>query len=203
DLADQKGLVLLNQHYFQHNIIEAGAHYADFPWRPVNNVNNTGFPEPPPYAGDKRIFMAEQFYDETNKTRRPLHRAYIRQCLDNFADNNGVIQTIGEEFTGPRHFVNFWIDVISEWEKEKKKKPLIALSVTKDVQDSVLKDPSRSAVIDIIDIRYWHYQADGRTYEPKGGQSLAPRQHARLLKPQRSSFEQVYRAVKEYRTKFP
>ncbi len=30
-LADQKGLVLVNQHYFQHNIIEAGAHYADFP----------------------------------------------------------------------------------------------------------------------------------------------------------------------------
>jgi hypothetical protein len=58
-LADQKGLLLVNQHYFQHNIIEAGAHYADFPWRTANNINNTGFPEPPPYAGDKRIFMSE------------------------------------------------------------------------------------------------------------------------------------------------
>ena len=32
---------------------------------------------------------------------------------------------------------------------------------------------------------------------------LAPRQHARLLKPKKTSFEQVYRAVKEYREKYP
>ena len=91
DLADQKGLVLVNQNYFQHNIIEAGAHWADFPWRPVNNINNTVFPEPTPYAGDKRIFMAEQFYDENHAVRRPLHEAFIRKCLDNFSSNNGVI----------------------------------------------------------------------------------------------------------------
>jgi hypothetical protein len=203
DLADQKGLLLVHQNYFQHNIIEAGAHYADFPWRTANNVNNTGFPEPVPYAGDKRIFMAEMFYDETHPVRRKLHTAYIRQCLENFKDNNGVIQTIGEEFTGPLHFVNFWVDVIKEWEKETGKKPLIALSVTKDVQDSLLADADRAAAIDIIDIRYWHYQADGSVYAPKGGQNLAPRQHARLLKPKASSPQQVYRAVLEYKTKFP
>ncbi|RRN77890.1 pectate lyase, partial [Pseudoxanthomonas sp. SGD-10] len=44
DLADTHGLVLLHQNYFQHNILEAGAHYADFPWRTANNINNTGFP---------------------------------------------------------------------------------------------------------------------------------------------------------------
>lgn len=203
DLADQYGLLLVHQNYFQHNIIEAGAHYADFPWRPANNINNTGFPEPVPYAGDKRIFMAEQFYNENDLVRRPIHRAYIRQCLDNFKDNSGVIHTIGEEFTGPLHFVNFWVDVIREWEKETGKHPLIALSVTKDVQDSLLADPARAAVIDIIDIRYWHYQADGSVYAPKGGQNLAPRQHARLLKPKPSSAQQVYRAVAEYRLRFP
>ena len=36
----------------------------------ANNINNTGFPEPVPYAGDKRIFMAEQFYDISNPERR-------------------------------------------------------------------------------------------------------------------------------------
>ena len=203
DLADQKGLLLVNQHYFQHNIIEAGAHYADFPWRTANNINNTGFPEPPPYAGDKRIFMAEQFYDITDPVRRELHRKYIRQSLNNFKDNNGVIQLIGEEFTGPLHFVKFWLDVVSDWEKETGKKQLIGLSVTKDVQDAILNNPAYEKVVDIIDIRYWHYQADGKTYEPKGGQNLAPRQHARLLKPKKTSFEQVYRAVKEYRQKYP
>ncbi|WP_426061800.1 DUF6298 domain-containing protein [Hymenobacter sp. B1770] len=203
DLADQKGLVLLNQHYFQHNIIEAGAHYADFPWRPVNNVNNTGFPEPPPYAGDKRIFMAEQFYDVNDAARRPLHRAYIRQCLNNFVGKTGVIHLIGAEFTGPLPFVQFWLDTIKEWETETGQQATIALSTTKDVQDAILADPARAAVVDLIDINYWHYQADGKTYAPAGGQNLAPRQHARLLSPKRSSFEQVYRAVREYRQQFP
>ncbi len=203
DLADQKGLLLVHQNYFQHNIIEAGAHYVDFPWRTANNINNTGFPEPPPFAGDKRIFLAEQFYDISNPVRTAIHKKYIRQCLNNFKDNNGVIQFIGEEFTGPLHFVKFWLDVIKDWEKETGKKQLIGLSVTKDVQDSILSNPAYAAIIDIIDIRYWHYQADGTAYEPKGGQNLAPRQHARLLKPKKTSFEQVYRAVKEYKEKFP
>ena len=203
DLADRNGLVLMHQNYFQHNIIEAGAHYADFPWRTANNINNTGFNEPVNYAGDKRIFYAEQFYDLSNPVRKELHKKYIRQCLANFKDNSGVIQLISEEYTGPLHFVKFWLDVIREWEKETGKHPLIALSVTKDVQDSILALPAYAAVVDIIDIRYWHYQADGTAYAPKGGENLAPRQHARLLKPKKTSFEQVYRAVKEYRTKYP
>ena len=203
DLADQKGLVLIHQNYFQHNIIEAGAHYADFPWRSANNINSTGFPEPVPYAGDKRIFMAEQFYDVSNPGRRTLHRAYIRKCLENFSNNNGVIQLIGAEFTGPLHFVQFWIDVVKEWEKETGKHPVIGLSVTKDVQDQILADKDRASVVDLIDIRYWHYQADGSAYAPQGGQNLAPRQHARLLKPKKTSFEQVYRAVSEYRKLYP
>ncbi|RZM18518.1 MAG: pectate lyase, partial [Pedobacter sp.] len=176
DLADEKGLILLHQNYFQHNILEAGAHYADFPWRPANNINNTGFPEPVPYAGDKRIFMAEQFYDITHPVRKELHRAYIRQCLDNFKDNRSVIQLISAEFTGPLHFVEFWIDVIAEWEKETGKNALVALSTTKDVQDAILADKKRAAAVDIIDIRYWHPKDNGEYYEPKGGQNLAPRQ---------------------------
>ncbi|WP_432712941.1 DUF6298 domain-containing protein, partial [Pedobacter sp.] len=203
DLADQKGLVLVHQNYFQHNIIEAGAHYADFPWRTANNINSTGFPEPVPYAGDKRIFLAEQFYDISNATRRSLHRAYIRQCLNNFAENNSVIQLIGAEFTGPKHFVEFWLACIEEWKKDTGKHPIIGLSVTKDVQDAILADPEKAALVDVIDIRYWHYQADGTAYAPLGGQNLAPRQHARLLKPQKTSFAQVYRAVVEYKTKYP
>jgi len=204
DLADQKGLVLVHQNYFQHNIIEAGAHNVDFPWRPANNINGTPFNEPVNFAGDKRIFYAEQFYN-TNATPayRKLHEAYIRKCLDNFKDNTGVIQLTSAEYTGPLHFVQFWLDVVKGWEKETGKKEIIGLSATKDVQDAVLADASRASVVDLIDIRYWHYQEDGTTYEPKGGQNLAPRQHARLLKPKKASFEQVYRAVNEYKQKFP
>jgi len=201
DLADQKGLVLIHQNYFQHNILEAGAHWVDFPWRTANNINNTGFPEPPSYAGDKRIFMAEQFYDVTHPVRRKLHKSYIRKCLENFTGNNGVIQLTGAEYTGPLHFVKFWIDVIMEWEKETGEEVLIGLSVTKDVQDSILADPVRAPAISLIDIRYWHYREDGSLFAPEGGKNLAPRQYARLADPGKSSFEQVYRAVLEYRNK--
>jgi hypothetical protein len=202
-LADKKGLVLIHQQYFQHNIIEAGAHYADFPWRPANNINATGFPEPPPYAGGKRIFMAEQFYDTAHPVRRNIHKAYIRQCLNNFDGTGSVIHLLGAEFTGPLHFVQFWTDEIAAWKRETGKPAIIGLSTTKDVQDAILEDKTRLSTIDLIDIRYWYYQQNGTAYAPQGGQNLAPRQHARLLKPKKTSTEQVYRAVREYRDKYP
>ncbi|MCF0073972.1 DUF6298 domain-containing protein [Dyadobacter sp. CY261] len=202
-LADQKGLLLYHQNYFQHNILEAGAHYADFPWRTANNINATGFPEPPPYAGDKRIFMADQFYDIANPERKALHRAYIRQCLDNFAGQSGVIQFISAEYTGPLHFVRFWLDVIGEWEREKGKNAWVALSTTKDVQDAILVDPKSAALVDIIDIRYWHRRENGTDYAPEGGKNLAPRQHARIQKTGKVSFGSVYDAVLEYKKKYP
>jgi Family of unknown function (DUF6298)/Sodium:solute symporter family len=40
DVCDQRGLLLFHQNYFQHNILEAGAHWADCPWRSANNINN-------------------------------------------------------------------------------------------------------------------------------------------------------------------
>ena len=202
-LADQKGLLLYHQNYFQHNILEAGAHYADFPWRTANNINQTGFPEPPPYAGDKRIFLADQFYDISNAERKALHRTYIRQCLDNFAGQSGVIQFISAEYTGPLRFVQFWLEVIGEWEREKGENALVALSTTKDVQDAILADPKYAALVDIIDIRYWHRRENGTDYAPEGGKNLAPRQHARIQKAGKVSFGSVYSAVLEYKKKYP
>jgi hypothetical protein len=203
DKASDSGLLLFHANYFQHNIIEAGAHWVDSPWRSANNVNNTGFPEPVNFAGDKRVFMADFFYDVNHPTRRQLHRNYIRQCLNSFADNDNVVQLISEEYTGPLHFVEFWLDVIAEWEVETGKKAKVALSVTKDVQDAILRDERRSKIVDIIDIRYWHYKDDGTVYAPEGGKNLAPRQHARLTKVGKVTFREAYKAVSEYRAKYP
>lgn len=60
-----------------------------------------------PFTGDKRIFMAEQFYDINNPILRPLHKQYIRQCLDNLKDKGNVVQLLSEEYTGPLHFTRF------------------------------------------------------------------------------------------------
>ena len=202
DICDQRGLLLLHQNYFQHNILEAGAHWTDFPWRPANNINDTGFPEPPFYAGDKRIFMAEQFYDVTHPVRRPLHRAYIRKCLENFATNSNVIQFTSAEFTGPLAFMEFWLDTIGEWERETGRHPLVALSCTKDVQDAVLADPKRSAAVDLIDFRYWWQTAKG-LFAPPGGKNLAPRQFERQWKGGRPTDTDLARMAAEYRQQHP
>lgn len=201
--SDKEGLLLFHENYFQHNILEAGAHWVDCPWRSANNINDTDFPEPVPFTGDKRIFMADRFYDVSHPVRRELHKKYIRQCLNNFADNKNVVQLISAEFTGPLHFVEFWLDEIGAWEKETGKHATVALSTTKDVQDAILKDKKRSALVDIIDIRYWHYKSDGTTYAPEGGKNLAPRQHARQMKVGKVTFNEAYKAVSEYREKYP
>lgn len=203
DLAEAKGQLLVNQQYFQHNIIEAGAHWSSSPWRSTNNINSTGFPEPPPYAGDKRIFMAEQFYDITNPVRRKLHEGFIRKSLENFQENSNVIQLTSAEYTGPLHFMEFWLDEVQKWKDQTGKKAIIGLSATKDVQDAILNDSKRIKTVDLIDIRYWYYKEDGTAYAPQGGVNLAPRQHARKLKTGKETDDQVYHAVREYREKYP
>ena len=199
--SESIGLLLKNQHYFQHNILEAGAHWVDCPWRTANNVNNTPFLEPVNFTGDKRIFTATLFYDVENPTLRELHRQYIRQSLDAFKGQPNVIHSIGEEFTGPLHFVQFWLDVIAEWEQENGP-VLVDLAVNKDVQDAILKDPVRSKIVDIIDIEQWFYHNKGE-YAPPGGVNMAQRQYMRKIRTGSARFEDVYRAVSEYRRQYP
>jgi hypothetical protein len=199
DAADEKGLVLLHDHYNQHNIIEEGAHWCDYPWRSANNINELGFPEKVRFAGDKRVYMAEQYYDISRDIIRHYHSKFIRHSVNTFGGNNGVVHSIGLEYTGPLFFMNFWLEEVNACDNHH----LVALSATKDVQDAVLQDAVHAPMVDVIDIRQWHYRNDGSTYEPKGGESLAPRQHARLIPKGEASCASVYRAVLEYRKAYP
>ena len=204
-LGSEKGLVLINQHYHQHNILEAGAHYADFPWRPANNINKTPFVEPVHYAADKRIFYDKQFYDIGDPAYAALHKGYIRHQLDNFPIGSGVIHSTSAEYTGPFHFVKFWLETVREWETEDGHNALVALSATKDVQDAVLADPELKKAVDVIDIRYWSEGENGFN-APPGGVHLAPRQHVRIGsggKSGRVTAGSVYRAVRRYREENP
>jgi hypothetical protein len=202
DICDQRGLVLFNENYFQHNILEAGAHWVDCPWRSANNINGTGFPEPPPFAGDKRIFMAAQFYDVNNPVRRKLHEGFIRQNLDNFTNQPNVIQFTSAEFTGPLAFEQFWLDTVAGWERDTGHKELIALTCTKDVQDAILADPQRSDVVNVICFRYWWQTGRGQ-FAPKGGQNLSPRQIERQSKGGTPTDEDLANMASQYRPRFP
>lgn len=198
----KNGLMVINRHYFQHNILEAGAHWVDCPWRPVNNINGTVFPEPVPFAGDKRVWMAEYFYDIDNPQMRQLHKQYIENMLDAFADQPNVIQSIGEEYTGPYHFTKFWLQTVAEWEAKTGKHVLVALSCNKDVQDRILQDPELSKVVDIIHIEQWYYAQKG-LYAPEGGKNLAPRQYQRRLRPGKVDYENLPEKLSEYRKAYP
>ena len=202
--ADEAGLFLVSEHYLQHNIIEEGAHWADYPWRSANNINELGFAEETYYQADKRVFMAERFSDvEHNARLAGYHRRYIRQQLDAVAPYSNVIHHIGTEYTGPLHFMRFWLDCIAEWEQEHGRKVFVMLSATKDVQDAILADPKYRKEISVVDIRQWQRTADGSLYAPEGGVNLAPRQYARLVDPVVTNPDAVWRQVAEYRLRYP
>jgi hypothetical protein len=205
DLADQKGLLLIDQHLFQHHVLEDAAHWMDVPWRVTNALQDLGLPEPPPIENRKRIFIANIYYDvEHNPKLRDFHRAYIRKHLDTFGDSRNVLHVIGDEYSGPLSFMQFWLDTVAEWEKETGKHPLVALSCNKDVQDAILDDPVRSKVVDVIDMKYWWYTSDGKMYNPPGGEQVAPRKQLTAWKGSKSrSDESTARQIRDYRAKYP
>jgi hypothetical protein len=207
--AAASNVVLFNAHYMQHNILEAGAHYADFPWRPANNINDTALPEPVAYAGDKLIYIGETFYDVQNNAKlRDLHRQYIRTQLDQLKDSPNVVHLTSEEFTGSLAFTQFWVDTIAEWEKETGRDAIVGLYAPKDVTDAILADAERSRSIEVIfnrfntgDAGFW-YSGD-KLYAPPGGKNLAPRQWQRQGGTGNASTADVVRMVNEYRSKYP
>jgi len=193
DLCDKKGTILLFNFYMQHALLETDAHYADFPWRPVNCIQETGMTDRNP--------AANVFYDVSHPTRRRLHELYIRKCLDELGSNKNVIFLISEEYTGPASFVKFWLDTVMRWEQQNSKDVHIVVSGCKDVLDAVLAEPKYRQAASSIDLRYWWYQPDGSLYAPKGGAQV-PGRYATSGASQTTP-QQNYRQIKEYRLKYP
>ena len=214
-LCDAKGLVFFHNDYMQHALLETPAHYVDFPWRPVNCIQDTGMPDSVP--------AANAFYDISNPVRRKLHRLYIRKCLDELGAYRSVVFLVSHEYTGPLSFVRFWLDVIMEWEKEHHRRVHIGLGACKDVLDAILTDPVRGRRISTIDLRYWWYLPDGSLMAPPGGKEI-PARYAlafwgvnaeavrRMVAPYLdrglqnlggSSPPQIHRQIVEYRLKYP
>lgn len=217
-------MLIINQNFFQHNIIEAGAHWVDSPWRSANNIQSEGahgthFLEPVPFTGDKRIFTADLFYDISDADRAAHYKQYIWNVLDAQADRPNIYQSVSEEYTGPQQFVEFWLDCIAEWQKARGKDARVVLNATKDVTDAVLAQQKYRDLVDIIEIEQWFYDSsltaaknktytaggkgDATLYAPKGGLNLAPRQHMRLTRTGQPTFEDVYRGVSEMRQAYP
>ncbi len=198
--CDQKGALFIYQFYNQHHILESPCHYVDFPWRPVNCIQITGLPDLKP-VNDLTVY--NRFYDITDSVRRNIHRAYIRKCLDGLSDFSHVIFEVSREYTGPLSFTRFWLETIRQWEKEKNKSVLVSLGATKDVQDAILADPELSEEVDVINLAYWWYKADGTVNAPSGGKGIPGRYADGTLWAKETSAHQIYRQVSECRLKYP
>lgn len=194
--CDARGTVLIHKYYMQHALLEIPPHYIDFPWHPANCIQATSMPDTVP--------AANAFYDVSNPIRRELHRQYIFKCLDVLGSHRNVIHAISQEYTGPLSFAEFWLDTVHEWEEAQGRVVCVALGATKDVQDAILGDPVRGPRIDVLDLRYWWYTADGSLYAPEGGRELPGRdfdQGGRQGK--ESPAQQIYRKVAAYKARYP
>ena len=207
--CERHGLVYYHNLYNTHNLLETAAHWVDFPWRPANNVNDTGLPEPPPLEARNTVHVANQFYDANDPRRRALHRAFILHTLDALGERPNVVFTVAFQFPGPLAFQQFFLDTVAGWERRKGRRVHVALITTKEITDAILADPSRSRLVDVIDTRYWQYRPDGKLWAPEGGRNLAFREMitAEFKRsgdaPPDTTPRQVYRQVREYRDRFP
>lgn len=206
--CERRGLVYYHNVYNTHNLLETAAHWVDFPWRPANNVNDTGLPEPPLEARNT-VHLANEFYDAIDPRRRALHRAFILHNLDALGDTSNVVFTLAFQYAGPLAFQQFFLDTVAEWERRKGRRVRVALITSKDITDAVLGDAERARLVSVVDTRYWQYRPDGTLWAPRGGRNLAFREMiAAEFKragdaPPDTTPEQVYRQVREYTARFP
>ena len=208
-LAGEQGLIVYVNLYNNHNVNEIGPHWMDYAWRPANNINDTGLPEPPPLRPNNRNDVGTQFFSVDYPPLRKLHRDYIFHTLDELGDLPNVIFTAAYQFAGPTAFEQFLQDTIAEWEQLHHRQVKIALVTGKNTVDAIMSDPVRSKQISVIDMRYWEYQPDGSLFAPDAGQNRAFRE---LISdrfpgytdtPPPTTPAMVYKQVREYRDKYP
>ncbi len=207
--AAKQGFVVFYDLYNTHNVLEIGPHWIDYAWRPANNINDTGLPEPPPLRVHGRSDEGNQFYSTSYAPLRQLHRAYILHSLDEMADQPNVIFGIAYQYAGPLEFEEFFQDTVREWEQKHGRKVRIALTTSKQITDAILANPERAAQVAVVDMRYWLYMPDGSLFAPKAGENHAFRELiARAFPgytdtPPFTTPQLVYKQVREYRDRFP
>ncbi|HEX9199898.1 MAG TPA: DUF6298 domain-containing protein [Acidobacteriaceae bacterium] len=207
--ASEAGVMVFYDLYNTHNVLEIGPHWIDYAWRPANNINDTGLPEPPPLKPHGRNDVGNEFYSTEYAPLRELHRAYILHTLDELGDLPNILFGIAYQYAGPLSFEQFFQDTVREWEQKHGKKIRIVLTTSKQSTDAILADPVRSQQVAVVDMRYWEYQPDGTLFAPKAGENHAFRELISQAfpgytdTPPPTTPQQVYRQVREYRDRYP
>jgi hypothetical protein len=207
--AAKQGLIVFYDLYNTHNVLEIGPHWIDYAWRPANNINDTGLPEPPPLRVHGRSDEGNEFYSTSYAPLKAQHRAYILHTLDEMADQPNVIFGVAYQYAGPLEFEQFFQDTVREWEQKHGKHVRIALTTSKQTTDAILADPVRAAQVAVVDMRYWEYLPDGTLFAPKAGENHAFRELISIAfpgytdTPPLTTAQMVYKQVREYRDRYP
>jgi len=207
--AARTGLLIFYDLYNTHNVLELGPHWMDYPWRPANNINNTGLPEPPPLRHEDRNDVGNEFFSVTTANMRTLHRAYILHTLDELGDQPNVIFGVAYQYAGPLGFQQFFLDTIAEWEQLHHKSIRVALTTSKQTTDAIMADPVRNREVAVIDMRYWQTQPDGLLFAPVAGVNRAFREQ--IMKaypgymdlPPTTTEVLAYQSIRAYRSRHP
>lgn len=214
-LCDENGLVFLYSLYDTHNLLEYLTHWVDYPFRGVNNTNQTGLDEPVPAEPWARFHGANQVYNAADPVLAKLHRAYIFQVLDELGSFRNVLFNLAGEFSGPLSFQRFFLQTVADWQAQHHRRVRLVLNTSKDITDTILADPALASMVDVIDTRYWQYRAAGTfstgdtVWAPAGGQNRSFREmvgEAFILQsgiPFPTTQEQMYRQVREYTDRYP
>jgi hypothetical protein len=208
--ASEAGILVFYDLYNDHNLLEIGPHWIDFPWRPANNINDTGLPEPPPFKPHGRNDVGNEFFSTAYAPLRKLHHDYMMHTFDEMAEFPNVIFGIGYQYAGPLAFEQFFQDTAHEWEQAHPGKHIrIALTTGKQTTDAILADPVRSKQVVMVDMRYWEYEPDGTLFAPRGGENHAFRELISQAfpgytdTPPATTPTMVYKETREYRDKYP
>ena len=208
--ASKAGLIVFYDLYNDHNVLEIGPHWIDFAWRPANNINDTGLPEPPPFKPHGRNDVGNEFFSADYAPLRALHRAYMMHTFDELADVPNIIFGMAYQYAGPLAFEQFFQDTAREWEQAHPGHHIrIALTTGKQSTDAILADPVRSKQVAVVDMRYWEYEPDGTLFAPKAGENHAFRELISQAfpgytdTPPATTPQMVYKETREYRDKYP
>lgn len=209
-LAGEHGLVVYHNLYNTHNMLEIGAHWADYPLRPANNLTEeTGIPEPPALEPHDRLHVANSVYATSRPSLKAVHRSYILKVLDELGTTPNTLFCVGYQYAGPLEFQEFFQDTAAEWEAAHGLKVKILLCTGKGLTDAILADPVRGKQVAAIDMRYWQYMPDGSLWAPAAGENKAFREMIGqkfgkgVDAPPPTTAEMIYKQVREYHDKYP
>ena len=170
DIADRKGLILYHHFYFQHWLLESRSHYVDFPWRPVNTIQDTGLPGRG--AGGERVLRHQP--TRCVATCIAATSATRSTCS---ADNTNVVHGIDREYTGStrvRALLARHGRGVADGTRHGRCSSVSRSPRTRWMPSSRI--PVRGRMITAIDVLGWVYRADGTLFASRGAINRAPRE---------------------------